>query len=34
MNFERLKKIQEQKGYGIVDVEPGQYLEIHERIGQ
>ncbi len=32
MNFERLKKIWEQKGYNILDVKPGQYLEIHEKI--
>ncbi len=32
MNFERLKKIQNDKGYEILDVKPGQYLKIHEKM--
>jgi hypothetical protein len=32
MNFDRLKKIAESKDYKILDVKPGQYLEIHEKV--
>lgn len=32
MNFERLKKIFEQKKYNNLEIKPGQYLEINELI--
>ena len=32
MNIERLKKIWELKGYRVLDIKSGQYIEIHERI--
>ncbi len=32
MNFERLKKIQNDKGYEILDVKTGQFLQIHEKL--
>ncbi len=32
MNFERLKKVYQERNYQNIDVKPGQYLEIRERI--
>lgn len=32
MNFERLKKLAEQKEYHKFDIKPWQYLEIHEEV--
>lgn len=32
MNFARLKSIYDQKWYQIMDIQPGQYLEIHEKV--
>lgn len=34
MNFERLKTLAEQKQYDKFDIQPWQYLEIHEEIGE
>lgn len=30
MNFERLKKIKEEKDYRVLDICPWQYIELHE----
>jgi len=34
MNFERLKKIMEKKGYSLLNIKPGQYVEIYEKVGE
>jgi large subunit ribosomal protein L19 len=33
MHYDRLKELYEQKGYKTLAVKPGQYLEIHEKLG-
>jgi len=33
MDFQRLKTIYQTKGYPIAEIRPGQYLEIHEKLG-
>lgn len=33
MDFQRLQSVYETKGYNIADIKPGQYLEIHEKLG-
>ncbi|MBP6086216.1 50S ribosomal protein L19 [Patescibacteria group bacterium] len=33
MNNARLQELYEQKGYKKLDIKPGQYLEIHEKLG-
>jgi len=32
MNFDRIKKVIEKNNYSVIDVKPGQLLEIHEKI--
>lgn len=32
MNFERIKTLQEKNNVSLLDVQPGMYLEIHEKI--
>lgn len=34
MNFERLQKLYKQKQYPILSVKPGQFVEIHENVGE
>jgi large subunit ribosomal protein L19 len=34
MNFDRIKTLQEQHNVSLLDVQPGMYLEIHEKIGE
>ena len=33
MNNERLQELYEQKGYKKLEVKVGQYLELHEKLG-
>ena len=32
MNFDRIKNLIEKNNYSVLDVKPGQFLEIHEKI--
>ena len=34
MNFDRIKTLQEKNNVSLLDVQPGMYLEIHEKIGE
>ncbi len=34
MNFERLKNIWKNKWYNLLNVKPGQFIEIHEKVGE